>query len=395
VTSVPGPGSLDELLARAERLVPALRERAAHAEEIRRVPDETIADLHDAGLFRMMQPKRVGGSELAYESIVRIPAVIGRGCGSTAWVLGNLASHHLMLGYWPREAQDEIWGASPDHLIGSALIYPCGRAHRVPGGYRLSGRWPFSSGVDPSVWNMIGGLVQDEAGGAPEPHIFILPAADYTVIDTWHVTGLRGTGSKDVAVDDAFVPEHRALAVAQISGGRAPGSEINPSPLYRLPLVSLFGFIIASTSLGIAKGALEQYVAATRSRAGSYTGQRLAELTTLQLRIAEAGALIDAAEALMLKDCDEATRLAAEDVVPPLEQKARWRRDGAFAATLCTKAVDLLFAASGGAGIYEKNPIQRSFRDIHAANAHFGLNWDVNGTVYGRVALGLTDGVAL
>jgi 3-hydroxy-9,10-secoandrosta-1,3,5(10)-triene-9,17-dione monooxygenase len=389
-----GPASLDELLARAERLVPALRERAAHAEEIRRIPDETLADLHETGLFRMLQPRRVGGSELAYEAIVRIPAVIGRGCGSTAWVLGNLASHHLMLAYWPREAQDEIWDDSPDHLIGSALIYPCGRARRVPGGYRLSGRWPFSSGVDPSAWNMIGGMVQ-EADGPPEPHIFILPAADYTVIDTWHVTGLRGTGSKDVAVDDVFVPEHRALAARLLTGTGAPGSADNPSPLYRLPLVSLFAFIIASTPLGIAQGALEHYVAATRSRAGSYTGQRLAELTTIQLRIAEAGALIDAAEALMLKDCREAMRLAGEGIDPPLEQKARWRRDGAFAATLCTKAVDLLFTASGGAGIYETNPMQRAFRDIHAANAHFALSWDPNGATYGRVALGLTDGVLL
>jgi 3-hydroxy-9,10-secoandrosta-1,3,5(10)-triene-9,17-dione monooxygenase len=387
-------GSLDELLARAERLVPVLRGRAAAAEALRRLPDETIADLHAAGLFRMLQPRRVGGSELSYDAIVRIPAVIGRGCGSTAWVLGNLASHHLMLGYWPRQAQDEIWGVSPDLLIGSALIYPCGRARRVPGGWRLSGRWPFSSGVDPSAWNMIGGMVQDE-GGAPEPHIFLLPAADYEVIDTWHVAGLCATGSKDVAVDDVFVPEHRALIVRRLAAGDAPGSAVNPSPLYRLPLVSLFAFIIASTSLGIAKGALEQFIAGTRGRAGSYTGQRLAELTGIQLRIAEAAALVDAAEALMLKDCGEAMRLASEGVQPPLEQKARWRRDGAFAASLCTKAVDLLFAASGGAGIYEKNPIQRAFRDIHAANAHFGLNWDVNGATYGRVALGLTDGVLL
>src|SRR5216683_1111010 len=206
-----GPPDFAELLACAEALVPVLRERAGRTEELRRLPDETIDELHQSGLFRILQPKRVGGSELPFRSIVELVAVIGRGDGSTAWVLANLAAHHWLLGMWPKEAQDEIWGESPDNLIGSALIFPRGRARKVPGGYRLSGRWPFSSGVDPAAWNLIGAIMQDEETGT-EPRIFLLPAKDYTIIDTWQVIGLAGTGSKDVAVDDVFVPEYRSVA---------------------------------------------------------------------------------------------------------------------------------------------------------------------------------------
>ena len=188
----------DELLAAAEALVPVLRERAGRAEELRRLPDETIADLHHTGLFRILQPGRVGGSELPFRSIVELVAVIGRGCGSTAWVLANLAAHHWLLGMWSPEAQDEIWGESRDNLIGSALIFPRGRARRVNGGYRLTGRWPFSSGIDAAAWNLFGAIVHDEEAGTSEPRLFLVPASDYTIIDTWHVIGLAGTGSKEI-----------------------------------------------------------------------------------------------------------------------------------------------------------------------------------------------------
>src|SRR5258707_5360739 len=164
--------SFDELRERAERLVPVLRERAAKTEALRRIPDETIAGLQRSGLFRMLQPARVGGSELPYGAFVELAGVIGRGCGSTAWVLNNLASHHWMLGYWPKEAQDEIWGPSPDTLIGSAFIFPGGRARKAPGGYRLSGRLPFSSGVDSSAWNMIAAVVAGRRNGAEQYSVF-------------------------------------------------------------------------------------------------------------------------------------------------------------------------------------------------------------------------------
>lgn len=383
------------LRSRAEALVPILRERAEEAEALRRLPDETIADLHESGLFRMLQPASVGGSELPFRALVELSAVIAEGCGSTAWVLANLAAHHWLLGMWPREAQDEIWGESPDNLIGSALIFPMGRGRKVAGGYRLSGRWSFSSGIDPSSWNMIGALVYDEETGHSETRIFLLPASDYRILDTWHVVGLIGTGSKSIEVTDAFVPAYRSLATDAVKGGPNPGSAVNPSPLYRLPAISLFGFAIAGVSLGIARAAIAHFAETTRTRLSAYTGKNLADFATLQVHLAEAAALADAAEAVMLRDCEEAMRIAEERGVPAALQKARYLRDAAFAASLSTRAVDLLFTATGGGAIYAKNPIQRAFRDVHAANGHYALTWDVNGAIYGRVALGLPPDATL
>ncbi|HEX3885505.1 MAG TPA: acyl-CoA dehydrogenase family protein [Stellaceae bacterium] len=384
------PPSLAELTARAEALVPVLRERAVRAEELRRLPDETIADLHESGLFRVLQPKRVGGSELPFRSLVELVAIISRGCGSTGWVLANLAAHHWLVGMWPERAQDEIWGDSGENLIGSALIFPRGRAIKVAGGHRVTGRWPFSSGVDPCAWNLIGAIAQDQDAGTAVPRIFLVPASDYKIIDTWHVIGLSGTGSKDVTVEDVFVPEYRSLRVDQITGGPNPGSTINPSVLYQLPAISLFAFCIAGVSLGLAQGAIAHFAETTRTRLSSYSGRNLADFNTLQVHLAEAAAYADSARAIMFGDCDEATSLVSGGAMPSLEQRARYRRDGAFAATLCTKAVDLLFTSAGGGAIYARNPLQRTFRDIHAANAHYVLNWDINGAMYGRVALGLS-----
>jgi 3-hydroxy-9,10-secoandrosta-1,3,5(10)-triene-9,17-dione monooxygenase len=383
------PPRFEELSARAEALIPELRERAPRAEQLRRLPDETIAELHSSGLFRILQPARVGGSELPFRGLFELTAIIGRGCGSTAWVLANLAAHHWLLGMWHPEAQHEIWGESPDSLVSSALIFARGRARRAEGGYRLSGRWPFSSGIDAATWNMFGAIVSDEESGLSEPRMFLLPARDYAVIDTWQVIGLAGTGSKDVEVKDAFVPAYRTLATERIKGGPNRGSELNPGTLYKLPAVSLFAFAIAGVSLGIARGAIHHFAETTRNRLSAYTGRTLADFTNIQVHLAEAAAMADAAEAIVLRDCDEATKITEAGIVPSIEQRARYRRDGAFAASLCTKAVDLLFTATGGGAIYERNPIQRAFRDVHAANAHYVLNWDVNGAVYGRVALGL------
>jgi len=380
---------LAELKARAEALVPVLRERAQATEQLRRIPDETLANLHKSGIFRMLQPKRIGGSEAPYRALIDLGAILAQGCASTAWVTTNLASHHWMLGMWPKAAQDDIWNPSPDVLIGSAFAFPSGRAKAAPGGWRLKGRWGFSSGIDPCDWNFVGGLVEDDGGKIVEPRMFLVPKADYQILDTWHVAGLAGTGSKDVVIEDCFVPAHRALAADEISGGPTPGSTTNPGALYRLPTFSLFPCMIAAVGIGIAQGAVADFAATMKKRAGSYTGARLASLATLQLRLAEASALTDAAEKIVLSDCDEAQSLAEANLAATIEQRARWRRDGAFAGKLCAQAVELLFTGAGGNAIYLTNPLQRALRDVHAANGHFALNWEAAAIMYGRVALGL------
>jgi len=347
--------------------------RAALADASRRIPDETLRELHDAGLMRVLQPRRVGGSELPWVSLIDIAAGLAAACGSTAWNWANYAVHHWMLAFWPVACQEEIWGADPDVLIASSAVFPAGKATRAPGGYRLSGRWPFSSGVDASAWNMLGGIVQD--GEAPgEYRIFLLPRADYRIIDTWNVLGLRGTGSNDVEAQSAFVPDARTLAVASTRGGAGhPGAGVNTGALFRIPMFATFPYMLTGIALGIAQGAYDNVVEGLRGRVSRYSGKSLADMTAVQLRIAEAAACIDSARTVMRGHCEAAQALAERGEVPDLATKVAWRRDGAFTAGLCERAVDVLFKCGGGAALFHDHPLERAFRDVHAATAHISM----------------------
>ncbi len=380
-------GVREAVLQRAEALLPSLRERAAAAEELRRMPAETEAAFHENGLFRVLQPARIGGAELDYGILIDLGAVIARACPSSAWNLTNLLSHHWMLAMFEPEAQAEVWDPDPDVLIAASLIFPAGKARAVDGGYVISGRWPFSSGIDSSGWTMLGGVVA--ATDPAEHRIFLLPRADFAIVDTWHAAALRGTGSNDVVVDEAFVPAHRTLAVDDTKGGRAPGLALNSGVVYRLPVFAMFPYVLAGCALGTAEGALAGFIAATRKRVGAYAGTRVAEHVPVQIKIAEAAVKIEAAGALMRAACAEAMDHATAGRVPDLTTKTRFRRNGAYAANECRRAVDILFGASGGAALYDRNPIQRSFRDSHAINAHISFNFDIAGAQYGRAVLGM------
>jgi 3-hydroxy-9,10-secoandrosta-1,3,5(10)-triene-9,17-dione monooxygenase len=380
----------EELLGRAEELLPRLRKRAAGAEDLRRMPEETAQDFHEAGLFRMVQPTRVGGAELDYGILVDMGAVVGRACGSSAWNLINLGCHHWMLGMFPPQVQDDIWDENPDALVASSFIFPAGHAKRVEDGYLFSGRWPFSSGVDNSDWNMLGGMVRGENADAPPEHrLFILPKTDYRIVDTWHAAGLKGTGSKDVETEEVFVPEHRTLAARDMLGGPSPGSEVNPGPLFRLPLFSVFPYVLSGAALGVAEGAWQDHVEMLKGRVSHYTGAKVSDFQAVQIKLAEAKSRIDAAGMIMRANCADAMRLAEAGDVPDMATKARYRRDGAYSVNLCTEAVDTVFGLAGGGGLYDNNPAQRAFRDAHAIAAHIAFNMDAAGTTYGRVVLGL------
>ena len=384
--------SFASTLERAERLVPTLAARARETEALRRIPDETIADLRASGLFRVLQPSRVGGAELPYDALVRVTAILARGCGSTAWVYANLANHDFMLAMWPPEAQHEVWSVSADQLIGSALMFPPGRATRAPGGYRLSGRWKFSSGIDACTWTMLGGIASAD-GELPDYRVFLVPQGDYRTIDTWYAAGLRGTGSKDVEVSDIFIPEHRALAVNSMKGCGAPGASVNPGPLYRLPVFDMFPYVVAATALGLAQGAIEMFAADTRHRVTSYSTTLMSDHATTQLRLGEAASAVEAAELLLLANCQTAMADAEASHLPTAQEKIRLRRDGAYAARLCTHAVDLLFEAGGGEFLYDDKPMQRVFRDVHAAHSHYALAWDVVAVQAGKFMLGIAPDI--
>jgi 3-hydroxy-9,10-secoandrosta-1,3,5(10)-triene-9,17-dione monooxygenase len=377
-------------MERARAMEPVLRARADDTERLRRLPSETERDLHRAGLFRILQPKRVGGAELDYVALVDFAAALARGDASVAWNVANLGSHHWMLGMFEPSAQDLIWDADPDVLIASSFVFPAGKARKVVGGFQLSGRWPFSSGVEPSDWNMLAGIVMSDDDADPsEYRIFLVHKRDYRIIDTWNSTGLCGTGSHDVEIaTPLFVPDHLTLAVSAVAGGPTPGSAVNPGVLYRLPVFALFPFVLTGIALGNAQACLDDYVTSARTRASNYNRAKLADFQSTQIKVAEAGAKIDAAERIMRGICIEATADAAHGHIPDLLTKTRYRRDGAFAVNLCTEAVTLLFGASGAGALYNGNALQRQFRDAHAVNAHIAFNFDAAGSNFGRVALG-------
>lgn len=379
----------EHLLRAAEDLIPRLRERADATEAARRLPAETEEDLHERGLFRILQPQRVGGAELDYVALVDFGDMLARGCAATAWNFCNLASHHWLLAMWPKAAQDRIWDANPDVLIGSSFVFPAGKAKKVDGGYRLGGRWPFSSGVDPSAWNMLGGVVLEDDFERHEYRVFILPKSDYEIIDTWHAMGLAGTGSKDVAAEDVFVPEEMTVAVADLKGGPTPGSRTNPNPLYQIPVFAMFPFVLTGVALGNAQATVDDYVTSTRDRVSRYSGAKIGDFQSTQIKIGEASARVDAARRIMRQICEEAMDDAMHGRVPTMLEKTRFRRDGAYAVKLCTEAVDMLYAATGAGGLYLANPAQRRFRDAHAIAAHLAFSSDMADAAYGRVALGL------
>jgi 3-hydroxy-9,10-secoandrosta-1,3,5(10)-triene-9,17-dione monooxygenase len=386
----PATGSHAAVVARARALIPVLCERASKTEQLRRLPPETERDLHDAGLFRIVQPKRVGGAELDYVALVDCADALGQADASVAWNFANLASHHWMLGMFDRHAQDAVWQKDANALIASSFIFPAGRAKRVDGGYLLNGHWPFSSGVESCDWNMLASVVSsdDEADGI-EYRLFLLNKRDYRINDTWNATGLCGTGSNDVRVADAFVAEQMTVAVSDLTGGPTPGSAVNPSALYALPVFSLFPYVLSGVGLGNAQACLNDYVGFARHRASTYNRAKLGDLQTTQIKIAEASAKIDAARLVMRTNCIDAMTDARQGRIPDIADKTRLRRDGAFSVNLCTDAVSLLFAASGARSLFTSGALQRQFRDAHAVNSHLAFNFDAAGTNYGRVALGL------
>ncbi|SDS69135.1 acyl-CoA dehydrogenase family protein [Bradyrhizobium canariense] len=378
------------MIARAKALVPKLRDRASRTEELRRLPPETERDLHDAGLFRVVQPKRVGGSEFDYVALVDCADALGQGDASVAWNFANLASHHWMLGMFDRRAQDEVWGKDANTLIASSFIFPAGRARKVDGGYLLRGSWPFSSGVESCEWNMLASVVSsdDEADGI-EYRIFLLNKRDYKVKDTWNAAGLRGTGSNDVEVAGAFVAEHMSVSASDLAGGPTPGSSVNPNALYALPVFSLFPYVLSGVALGNAQACLDDYVEIARHRVSTYNRAKIGDMQSTQIKIAEASAKVDTARLLMRSNCIAAMTDARRYHIPHIAAKTRLRRDGAFSVNLCTEAVSLLFAASGARSLFISGALQRQFRDGHAINSHLAFNFDAAGTNYGRVALGL------
>ncbi len=380
------------LLSKVRDLLPGLKARALETERAGRVPAENLTALREAGLYRVVQPKTFGGYEYDFDVLVELVMEVGRGCASTAWVYGLYAAHQWLLASFDERAQHDVWGEDCEPAICGSYA-PAGKAVAVDGGYRLNGRWAFASGCDGAQWALCASVLPTEADRPSGPAFFMVPARDYVIDGLWDVVGLSGTGSKTLVMEDVFVPAHRILTFRDTTSGRTPGSRINPNPGFGIPMLSNIPSCLAATAVGAAAGALSDYIEATGQRVtrGAVAGgnNRMAEFATIQLRVADAAASVDAAREILLRDlrARAATVRAGHDIT--IDDRIHSRRGQAFAVSLAIRGAEALNASTGGQGLVHTNPVQRAWRDANAVGRHISLNWDAVGTMAGQMALGL------
>ena len=377
------------VLASVGDLLPVLRDRAQETEDARVVPAETIKALEDAGFFRLLQPARYDGLEADPMSFYQAVRAIASACGSTGWVASVVGVHPWQLALFPAAAQEEVWGADTNTRMSSSYA-PTGKAQLADGGHQLSGRWSFSSGCDHASWVLLGGIVTNDDGAPVDFRTFLLPASDYEIDDVWDTVGLRGTGSNDVVVTGAFVPEHRSLSFADVTKCACPGQEINQAPLYRIPFGSVFSCAITTPLIGMAAGAYEAHVAYQRTRVrAAYVGQKVADDPFAQARIAEAAAEIDTAWLALERNMTVLMEHARAGESIPMPLRLRIRRDQVRGTGQAISAVDLLFENSGGRALRAGTPIQRFWRDAHAGRVHAINDPERALTMFGRGEFGL------
>jgi alkylation response protein AidB-like acyl-CoA dehydrogenase len=377
--------SREELLQRALQLVPVLAERAQLTEQLRRIPDETVDDLTRLGLLRLANPSRFGGYGYDYDTVLEIGSILGRGCGSTAWCFQVWSSHNWLMGHWPLQGQEEYFADGPDVLSSSAFNPAGGKAEPVDGGYLLSGRWDFSSGADAARFALLCAFLPDQG-----PSLMIVPRAEYQIDDTWFVSGMRGTGSKDIVIGSpVFVPRHRVLSYAAMGSAQTPGRAAHDSErmLYRMPAWCVMPFTLCCPLIGIAEGAIDAYEERMKARF-MFSGEKMVNLASAQIRLAEASAQVECARLMMRHDLAQLLAWGAEGYTPSLLERARYRRDHAFIARLCVAATNTVFEAGGGHALYDESFLQRAHRDVHAGSHQIALLWDTCAELYGRVRVG-------
>lgn len=379
----------DEAVARARDLASGLVGRRAETERLCRVPDATMEEFVASGLMRMNQSARWGGPELGTEAITATIAEIAKGDASAGWVFGLIASHFWLVCLFPPELQEEMWGADPNAMMSSSFVATEGTYERVEGGYRVSGRWPFSSGSDHCTWAMVGFALPPAAPDQFPSLVWgVLPRADYRVDDDWRTVGMRGTGSNTLIVEDAFIPDHRCIDPWTVSAGTAPGTAINPAPLFRLPFGPALAYYLSAPALGAAEATFDEWVGYMATKRQVFTGAEVGKQATTLVRVGELSAQLAAARLLMTdtpRTIDEAIARG------PLDQELRVRagRNATYAVRLCVDVVERCMQFSGGNGLFESHPVQRGWRDVHAVAAHVGFGVDNAYGTYGHLLMDL------
>ncbi|HEY5933185.1 MAG TPA: acyl-CoA dehydrogenase family protein [Kofleriaceae bacterium] len=376
-----------ELKDRIATLAPSLRARARETEQLRQIPAESMRELAEAGVFRALTPQRYGGTELSVSTTYSALIDVARACTATGWVASLMAIHSFLLGRFDPRVQDEVWAAGPDALAASGVA-PSGSAVRVEGGVRVTGRWSYASGVDHCAWAILNTHVQDERypDMKPASHFIVVPAADYTIEDDWHVAGLRGSGSKSIRLDDVLVPSHRVELGLAIHAGKSSGLAVN-SALFQISFPALFALIFAPSAIGTALAMIDHFRDFMAKRRAAYTGVAFSTKPATWSRLAEATGCVDAARLLLERDLAALTREATSGDRPAATLTERARFDVAFIVDLCARAVDRLYAGSGGRALFESSPLQRCFRDMHAITQHAATSLDDAGERYGKFLL--------
>ncbi len=376
-----------DLVEAARALVPALEARAPAANAAGELPAETIADLHRLGILRLLQPRRFGGIEGSFATFAEIAEVLSEGCASTGWVYGVLAEHSWIVACFPEPAQREVWDENPLAVASSSLA-PRNLARRVPGGWRLSGRHPFSSGCRHAQWAIIGAWCEEPDGSKP-PRYLLVPMRDIEVLDDWEVLGLRATGSRTLLLDDVFVPEHRSVLLSDLARGTVPGVAVHPGyPLVRAPRFYLCIYSQVPTAVAVARKAVD-FVARSLTDRIARGVRKVAESEVVQMQLAEAAAEVDAA-GLILRTRREAASAAvmAGRTIPQADIVAG-RRDVVFVHRLVSRAMERLGEIAGTQWVYDDNPLQPMLRDVMTTAMHGAVNWQVGMVPYGRMRLGL------
>jgi 3-hydroxy-9,10-secoandrosta-1,3,5(10)-triene-9,17-dione monooxygenase len=387
------PTALREaLVERANALRPLLEANAVETENGRRVVEENINAIREAGLFRIMAPRRFGGLQTDIRTKLEVSAALARGCGSTAWVttLMNVCAFFAALS--SAECQNDIWGANPEARV-AGVFAPLATTRRVEGGLIVNGKWPWSSGCLHADWAVLGMPVVNEAGETIDQALSFLRMSECTIEDTWHVAGMKGTGSNTIVAKDIFVPDHRIMSLTQCMQGTPP-TPYKDEVLYRSAFIPVASLVLAGPIMGLCKRALEFVIEKAPKRSISYTFYKTqVESPSFQLSIAKAAMLVDTVWMHTLRAADDIWIAAAANRFPSYTERARVRMDTGYAASTAREAMDILLSAHGASSFAEVSPLQRMWRDLETCSRHAVVSPEISSEVYGKALLGIEGGV--
>jgi 3-hydroxy-9,10-secoandrosta-1,3,5(10)-triene-9,17-dione monooxygenase len=374
------------MIARARAMIPALRDRAAQTARDRRLPKETVADMQAAGLFKVLQPKRWGGYELDIHTYFDIQMAIAEGDMSPAWVYGVVGVHPWFMAWLDDRAAADVWGKDDTTLICSSLM-PAGKAKPAEGGFRISGTWKYASGCEHCEWALLGCMVED---GSRLRSLFLVPKSDYQIVDTWDVPGLKGTGSQDIVVRDAFVPAHRVQSQTDNFNGVAPGHKINTAPVYRLPFGQVFFRGISTAAIGALQAMLDAYLDYGKKRMQRNAGVA-SEDGHIQILCAETAMAIDEMKTILHRNFTVLEGYAARGEMPPLKLRVEYKFHNTAVAERCSLLAARLFKAAGTAGIAAELPFGRILGDITVGRQHVSNQYEIAGRTFGAFMFGIED----